>query len=98
MSSCETHWLSRMNDDGDTLDLELAMEQDRARLLAEHLARTKRQLAGDDAHLRKLRTNHQRTIALLARGQIAFEQSRLLLDRIDGLLYSPPPNENRLAD
>ena len=100
MNSCEMHWLPRMNEDGDLIPRTwwLAMEQDRVRVLAEHLARTKRQLAGDVAHLRKLRTNHQRTMALLARGQIAYEQSRLLLDRIDRLPFSPLPSENVLDD
>jgi hypothetical protein len=85
MSSCETHCLPRTNDD-------------RVRVLAEHLAMTKRQLAGDVAHLRKLKTNHQRTIALLAPGQIAYEQSRLLLDRVDRLPFSPLLREILLSD
>ncbi len=97
MSSCETHWLPRINDVDDygyaglwarRCYLGLSMEQDRITVLTEHLARTRRQLVGDLAHLRKLRTSHKRTITLLARGHIACEQSRLLLDRVDGLRLS----------
>jgi hypothetical protein len=48
------HWLPRTNDD-DTYtpgpSLEVSMERNRVRVLAEHLARTKRQLAGDVARL-----------------------------------------------
>src|ERR1700761_8267089 len=93
MSSCETHWLPRMNDGNDQYisdsgPVGALWEQDRVRVLAEHLAGTKRQPVGVVAHLRKLRASHKRTIALLARGQIACEQSRLLLDRVDGLPFS----------
>jgi hypothetical protein len=96
MSFCERHCLPRTNDDGDTYNPDLSIEPSNGagsrHLLAERLARTKRQLASDVAHLRKLRTNHQRT-SRSWRGQIAYEQSRLLLDRIDGLSSSSPLNE-----
>jgi hypothetical protein len=69
----------------------VSMEQDSTRKLrsAELLIRTKRQLAAHMAHLRRLQAVNRRTVMLIERATVAYEESRKLLEQIDGAPFSP---------
>ena len=62
------------------------------------LASTRSQLAGDRAHLQKLQAALQRTSLVIQQSTAAYQESRDLLDRIDGHPFAPMLSEIDLPD
>lgn len=74
------------------------MDRDRKAKLDPDLSRTSDELASHIMYLRRLRVSLQSTSIIIAKATTGYQESRALLERIDGAPYSGLVEEIHIPD